>query len=132
MRIKLLLTLTLAVALCGCKIQQGTTTLKTDTIIVKQIDTRVDSVYIDRWHNIITRGDTIFKLDSVVEYRWRDRLLLDTIFESKTDSVLVERVQEVRRRSAYDKFVSVGFWSLAALVAAFVAWRIYRAFYRRR
>lgn len=45
-----------------------------DTLYInnKTIDYKYlhDSIYIDRWHNVYTKGDTIFMTDSVVKYKY--------------------------------------------------------------
>lgn len=60
-----------------------------DTLYInnKTIDYKYlhDSIYIDRWHNVYTKGDTIFMTDSVVKYKYvinNDTLICtDTIYK---------------------------------------------------
>lgn len=116
----------------SCKVVQTATTdhRATDTLYITKTDYKIDSVYVDRWHTIKEQGDTIYRLDSVVCYKWHIVTKTDTLIQSKTDSVYIDKVQtkEVRRRSGYDRFVSVGFWILLTILLVSVGWWIYRKF----
>lgn len=92
-----------ALLMVGCK--------TTQTIVEKPVyihDTtqsvRVerDSVYVDRWHTIEVKGDTIRKTDSVVVYRYITKT--DTAYKyiEKPVNVEVTKIQEVTK--------PLGFW----------------------
>ena len=91
---------------------------------------RVDSVYVSRW--IKQRGDTIILHDTIFKYR----VLHDTetVKEYVHDSIpyQVEVTKEVRKRNWYDRFTSWGFWILALLLCARIAWWAFKTFYLRR
>lgn len=91
---------------------------------------RVDSVYVSRW--IKQRGDTIILHDTIFKYR----VLHDTetVKEYVHDSIpyQVEVTKEVRKRNGYDRFTSWGFWILALLLCARIAWWAFKTFYLRR
>lgn len=91
---------------------------------------RVDSVYVSRW--IKQRGDTIILHDTIFKYR----VLHDTetVKEYVHDSIpyQVEVTKEVRKRNGYDRFTSWGFWVLALLLCARIAWWAFKTFYLRR
>lgn len=119
----------LALFLCmtGCK---------TQTVVVPEIrelvthDTisKTDSVYVA--HYIREKGDTVFVTDTVLKFKYLDKVQI----VQKTDSVpyAVEVVKEVRKRNGYDRFVSWGFWLLLSLIFARVAWWAFKTFYLRR
>ena len=90
----------------------------------------VDSVYVSRW--IKQKGDTIILHDTIFKYR----VLHDTetVKEYVHDSIpyKVEVTKEVRKRNGYDRFTSWGFWILALLLCARIAWWAFKAFYLRR
>ena len=90
----------------------------------------VDSVYVSRW--IKQKGDTIILHDTIFKYR----VLHDTetVKEYVHDSIpyKVEVTKEVRKRNGYDRFTSCGFWILALLLCARIAWWAFKAFYLRR
>lgn len=52
-------------------------------------DHRYDSIYIDRWHTLILRGDTVFKTDSIYVEKLRDIEVHDTITVTHTDTISV-------------------------------------------
>lgn len=91
---------------------------------------RVDSVYVSRW--IKQKGDTIILHDTIFKYR----VLHDTetVKECVHDSIpyQVEVTKEVRKRNGYDRFTSWGFWILALLLCARIAWWAFKTFYLRR
>ena len=91
---------------------------------------RVDSVYVSRW--IKQKGDTIILHDTIFKYR----VLHDTetVKEYVHDSIpyQVEVTKEVRKRNGYDRFTSWGFWILALLLFARIAWWAFKTFYLRR
>lgn len=64
----------------GCT--QPKTIVKTDTIVEYKYNNiyteRVDSVYVDKWHNIYIKGDTVRITDSIVSYKYK--LLKDTAY----------------------------------------------------
>lgn len=119
----------LALFLCmtGCK---------TQTVVVPEIreitthDTivRVDSVY--RAHYIREKGDTVFVTDTVLKFKYLDKVQI----VQKTDSMpyAVEVVKEVHKRNGYDRFVSWGFWVLLVILLARLAWWAFMTFYLRR
>ena len=46
-----------------------------------------DSVYVDRWHSVEVIGDTVYRIDSMVVYRWK--MSYDTVVDSVGTEVLV-------------------------------------------
>lgn len=114
-----------AAVLCSCgalKHQAQTTTAYIrDTCYVSRV--QVDSVY--RRDSVFVRekGDTVYRY---VE-RWRDRyrILRDTVYRGRVDSVEVERIREVKVEkplTAWQRFRLDAFWVLSAAVAAAVMW----------
>lgn len=122
-----LLFLALFLSLTGCK---------TQTVVVPEIrelvtrDTisKTDSVYVA--HYIREKGDTVFVTDTVLKFKYLDKVQII----QKTDSVpyAVEVVKEVHKRNGYDRFVSWGFWGLLVLLLARLAWWAFKTFYLRR
>ena len=88
----------------GCSTpKQLTTTVyhnTTDTIYKTKVERdsifRHDSIFV----NVYQRGDTIFKEHTRWLTRWRDRLLIDTVYQSRTDTLTLYRevTREVERR----------------------------------
>lgn len=64
------------------------------TTTVKEIH---DSTYIDRWHTIQIKGDTIFITDSVYIVKWHVKT--DTAYKyiEKPVTVTLEKVKEVKK-----------------------------------
>lgn len=75
---------------------------KTDTCYVAQ--KQRDSIYIEKYRHdsvfIQQRGDTVFyyKWLTVYQDQWRDRVVHDSIYISKTDTLNIETI-EVREKS---------------------------------
>lgn len=108
-----------------------TVTEYSDRVVTDTVEMlRVDSVYVSRW--IKQKGDTIILHDTIFKYR----VLHDTetVKEYVHDSIpyQVEVTREVRKRNGYDRFTSWGFWILALLLCARIAWWAFKTFYLRR
>ena len=78
-----------------------------DTVYVNKV--LYDSVYIDNWYYTYQKADTVVVEKTKLEYRYK--LLRDTVFRARIDSVPVIRevevVREVRRVPWYAKVLSV-------------------------
>ena len=78
-----------------------------DTVYVNKV--LYDSVYIDNWYYTYHKADTVVVEKSKLEYRYK--VLRDTVFRARTDSVPVIRevevVREVRHVPWYAKVLSV-------------------------
>lgn len=87
---KILLLLT-AIAVVGCKQTEYVTVerVRTDTVRITR-NTR-DSIYLHDsvFVNQYQRGETVYVEKEKWHTRYQDRLLLDTIYQSRTDSVPV-------------------------------------------
>ena len=78
-----------------------------DTVYVNKV--LYDSVYIDNWYYTYHKADTVVVEKSKLEYRYK--VLRDTVFRARTDSVPVIRevevVREVRHLPWHAKVLSV-------------------------
>ena len=78
-----------------------------DTVYVNKV--LYDSVYIDNWYYTYHKADTVVVEKTKLEYRYK--VMRDTIFRARTDSVPVIRevevVSEVRHVPWYAKVLSV-------------------------
>ena len=122
----------ISVFLAACaQTKTVTVTEYRDLVVTDTVEKlRVDSVYVSRW--IKQKGDTIILHDTIFKYR----VLHDTetVKEYVHDSIpyQVEVTKEVRKRNGYDRFTSWGFWILALLLCARLAWWAFKTFYLRR
>lgn len=113
--------------LCSC----GAARVQTQTIYVRDT-TYISKVQVDS----VFRRDSVFvkeKNDTIYIYkekvRDRYRLLRDTVYRHKIDSVYIDRVREVKvekELTAWQRFRLNGFWVLAAAVAAIGCWKFRR------
>lgn len=87
-----------------------------------------DSIWVDRWHVVKEKGDTIFVRDSIFIEKWREKHTRDTI--CVRDSVPYEVPKYIRQRNDYDRFTATGFWIMIALAIGYIALRIYLRFKR--
>lgn len=102
--------------LTGCRTVQpaAPAVQKKDSIQVRT-EVRIDSVFRDRWHTVLQKGDTVFVHDSVFLTRYKMLDRCDTLRVRDSVPYPVEVIREVRHRNGYDRFVSWGFWILLAL-----------------
>ena len=68
-----------------------------DTILLSKV--KYDSVYIDRWQRIERKADTVFYDRVKTEFRYR--LLRDTVYKTRTDTVPVVKQVPVIRKERY-------------------------------
>lgn len=96
----------IASVLLGCKAKEMTTTMETvRTDTVYKSTTKLDSIYIHDsiWQHEWTVGDTVYMERVKYQTRWRDRLMRDTIYLSRADTVKIERTIEKAYRLAWWK-----------------------------
>lgn len=113
--------------LSGCRstkvIPEERIVYKTDTLWRTEV--RKDSVYIENTDTFLIKGDT------VREIRWRTRyvtkMLTDTLYRTRTDSVTVTRRVEVEKSlTRWQKVkMKVGGYSLFTVLLALLAGGIY-------
>lgn len=94
------------------------------------VETKYDSIWVDRWHVVKEKGDTIWLHDSIYIEKWREKHTRDTICVRDSVPYEVRVVQEVRKRNGYDKFTARGFWVLLVLLVLYIALRVYVRFKR--
>ena len=124
----LLFLLLVTCTLIGCATsKQATQVVESslrDTIYLNKVV--YDSIYIDNWHHTYLKADTVVVEKTKLEYRYK--LLRDTVFRARIDSVPVIRevevVREVRRVPWYAKVLSV----LGVLRLIIVLFKIFRYF----
>lgn len=111
---------------CSPKVQPSLrpTTDSTRTHYEKQYD----SIWVDRWHVVKEKGDTIFVRDSIFIEKWREKHTRDTI--CVRDSVPYEVPKYIRQRNDYDRFTATGFWIMIAIAIGYIALLIYLRFKR--
>lgn len=68
-----------------------------DTIFLRKL--KYDSVYIDRWQRIERKADTVFCDRTKTEFRYR--LLRDTVYKTRTDTIPVVRQVPVVKKERY-------------------------------
>lgn len=122
----------ISVFLAACaQTKTVTVTEYRDRVVTDTVEKlRVDSVYVSRL--IKQKGDTIILHDTIFKYRVLHDM--ETVKEYVHDSIpyQVEVTKEVRKRNGYDRFTSCGFWILALLICARIAWWAFKTFYLRR
>ena len=89
--------------LSSCKTTGNTTDIMPvhsathDTLWLSKV--KYDSVYIDRWQHIERKADTVFCDRAKTEFRYR--LLRDTVYKTRTDTVPVVKQVPVVRKERY-------------------------------
>ena len=89
--------------LSSCKTTSNTTAIVPvhsathDTILLSKV--KYDSIYIDRWQRIERKADTVFYDRVKTEFRYR--LLRDTVYKTRTDTVPVVKQVPVVKKERY-------------------------------
>ena len=122
---KKLLVLALLLSLVSCKATRHTVEVPVyihDT--TQTVSLLHDSTYVDRWHTIETRGDTVFVTRTETLYRYRTRT--DTALLYREVPVL-QKVEVYREKelTRWQRFRLGAFWWLtgAAALSLAVWWR---------
>lgn len=68
-----------------------------DTILLSKV--KYDSIYIDRWQRIERKADTVFCDRVKTEFRYR--LLRDTVYKTRTDTIPVVKQVPVVKKERY-------------------------------
>lgn len=119
--------LALLVTSCGAARKQIETIYLRDTTYISKV--QVDSVFRRDSVFVKEKNDTIYIYKEKVRDRYR--LLRDTVYRHKVDSVYIDRVREVKvekELTAWQKFRLRGFWALLAAIACWIVWKTRRAF----
>lgn len=99
----LLFLVLLLLLLSSCRTASNTTAIVPvhsathDTILLSKV--KYDSVYIDRWQRIERKADTVFCDKSKTEFRYR--LLRDTVYKTRTDTIPVVKQVPVVKKERY-------------------------------
>ena len=99
----LLFLVLLLLLLSSCRTASNTTDIMPvhsathDTLWLSKV--KYDSVYIDRWQHIERKADTVFCDRAKTEFRYR--LLRDTVYKTRTDTVPVVKQVPVIRKERY-------------------------------
>ena len=99
----LLFLVLLLLMLSSCKTASNTTAIVPvhsathDTLWLSKL--KYDSIYIDRWQRIERKADTVFYDRVKTEFRYR--LLRDTVYKTRTDTIPVVKQVPVIRKERY-------------------------------
>ena len=109
----LLFLVLLLLLLSSCKTTSNTTDIMPvhsatqDTLWLSKV--KYDSIYIDRWQRIECKADTVFCDRVKTEFRYR--LLRDTVYKTRTDTIpVVKQVPVVKKESytpPFTKFLGI-------------------------
>ena len=114
--------LSVLVTSCGAARKQIETIYLRDTTYISKV--QVDSVFRRDSVFVKEKNDTIYIYKEKVRDRYR--LLRDTVYRHKVDSVYIDRVREVKvekELTAWQKFRLRGFWTLLAAIACWIVWK---------
>lgn len=111
----MLAALLLAIALSSCA-HRYYPMPEIHTLYHHATDLRVDSISRDRWHEVFTRGDTVFVHDSIDRWHYIFSGTTDTIRQHDSIPYPVEVPVYIRQRNWYDHATSWGFWLLLSAI----------------
>lgn len=114
---------------CSPKVIEKVVNHTDTTYIEKQIRDSVylqDSIFVEKWRN----GDTVFVTQEKWHTKWRERLVKDTAFIAKSDTVISVQVKEVPRKLTFLQKFQI--WAgRAALALIAIALAIFFIRYKR-
>ena len=116
-------------ASCGAVRTQIQTVYQRDTTYIT--NTRVDSTFKRDSVFVKEKGDTIYIYKEKIRERYR--IVRDTLYRSKIDSVYIDREKEVKvekELTAWQRFRLRGFWILAAIIGGYIVWKFRRHLFR--
>lgn len=116
--------------LTGCRTQYVALP-EIHTLYHHATDLRVDSTSRDRWHEVFTRGDTVFVHDSIDRWHYRFINTTDTVHQTDSVPYPVEVPKYIRQRNLYDRATSAGFWILLVGFILFISVRILMRYYNK-
>ena len=98
----LLFLVLLLLLLSSCKTASNTAIVPVhsathDTLWLSKV--KYDSIYIDRWQRIERKADTVFYDRAKTEFRYR--LLRDTVYKTRTDTIPVVKQVPVVKKERY-------------------------------
>ena len=122
----------LITTLLGCKTSAGVVAPVVHYRDSIQVQTEYihDSIYHDRWHTIYIKGDTVYKTDSVVLFKWKSIEVHDTLRISTTDTVPVVVEKELTGNQRFLIRSGISLWVI--LVLLFLAGIVIAAIKLRR
>lgn len=113
-------------AMSSCRsVQQVVMPERTDSVRVRT-EYKTDTLLRDKVRLVYVQGDTVRITDSVTIERVRVQIRADTIKRVDSIPYPVEVTVTEYKRSGYDRFCSIAFWSIAGLVAMILGFKIYR------
>lgn len=129
----LLFLVLLLLLLSSCRTTSNTTAIVPvhsathDTLWLSRV--KYDSVYIDRWRRIERKADTVFCDRAKTEFRYR--LLRDTVYKTRTDTIPVVKqvpvVKKERYTPPFTKFLAcLGIIALGA-ISIFILFKFKRS-----
>ena len=95
-----------------------------DTVYVNKV--LYDSVYIDNWYYTYHKADTVVVEKSKLEYRYK--VLRDTVFRARTDSVPVIREMEVVREVKHVPWYAKVLSMLGVMLLVLFLFKVFRYF----
>lgn len=121
--IAVIVTLVLVLIASGCRSQATETTSKHSAYFNDKAITYIhDTTYTDRWHLVLQKGDTVYKIDSVIKYIAKyvhDTLRIehiDTIYSTTT-----ETITKPQPLSGWQRFIQTsGYVAWGALIIGIV------------
>ena len=123
-----LILLVVACTLIGCATSKKASGVAVasahDTVYFNKV--LYDSIYIDSWHHTYQKADTVVVEKTKLEYRYK--LLRDTVFRARIDSVPVIREVEVVREVRHVPWYARALSWLGALFLILLILKILRYF----
>ena len=123
-----LILLVVACTLIGCATSRQATQVAVasahDTVYFNKV--LYDSIYIDSWHHTYQKADTVVVEKTKLEYRYK--VMRDTVFRARIDSVPVIREVEVVREIRHVPWYARALSWLGALFLILLILKILRYF----
>ena len=104
-------------------VQHVVLTERTEEVKTSEVQ-HTDTIYRDRERVVFIKGDTIHITDSITIEKVRIRTRADTVLRVDSVPYPVEVKVVEYKRSGYDRFCSISFWSIVGLFILFIAYKL--------
>jgi len=124
--------LAIFIALVACSTTKTVVVPSTHDSVAVRTEFIHDSIYIDNWHTIYQKGDTIYRTDSIVHIEYKFVSRGDTLRIHDSIPVIQEVPVVTNEVPKFYRNCTIGFWIIIVLIILYIAWRIVKAVYLRK
>ena len=111
----LLVSILVLFAFLSCKTMTVAPTAHSETHDSIRTEYRQDSIYVDRWHSVYVKGDTVLIHDSIDRWRTRTDSVYKYVYVNTCDTI-TQTIEVEKEGAAFWKGSGIAFWVLIGLM----------------